>query len=90
MTAGQRKAAQAVIELRTAPIRIGVAVLTRRRETCGAMIRIGGAIEIRRMAAKTVRSRSLKNSAHMTGSALDRGVSPHQPEARGGVVVELR
>ena len=52
--AGQQEAAQVVIELRSAPILIGVAGLTRRWETRGAMIRIGGAIEIRRVTAKTV------------------------------------
>jgi hypothetical protein len=58
------------------------------READGAVIGIRRAVELRRVAAKTVGGDALKTSIHVTRCALDRHMRSGQAKARQGVVVE--
>ena len=84
MSAGQREAHGVVIELRIQPVIGAVAAVAGGRELGGDVIRVGGRVEIRRVAGIALGRHRLKlavGSALVAGIAIDGRMSARQRKA---------
>jgi hypothetical protein len=88
MFAGQRKTREIVIELCILPLNCRVTTLALEREIRCAMIRIGGPVVVRHMAAAAGLRSALELPAGVTGRARDGGVRSRESETREGRVIE--
>ena len=86
----QRETRQAVIELRTSPLRRRVASLALRRKVRGTMIWVLGGIICRHMTAGACRGCRGELTVHVTRGACGIRVGTHQRESRELRMVELR
>jgi len=84
--AAMRHREPSVVECGSRPSGCGVARRARGRESCGGMVRIRGAVVIRRVARETGSRRSGEDVSDMTTGAGDICMRPRQRERRLAVI----
>ena len=90
MRAGQREAAQIVIECRVLPTCSGVAAIACGGELTGQMVGVRGPIVVGQVAPAALHRQGGREAAGMTLHAFQTGVRSRQGERRELCVVELR